>query len=178
MGDQHGRGVPRGEVVSIPISDALIGTVGWAAAAVGLMLAAAAIVIGPWDHDGGFYLLRGAAIAGGFRPYIDYHVIYPPLVDMLTALAVRMMTSRLFLAIAIPFGWIVATAIASGLLTWKITRSHAIATLIGALFPLYAIDNGGNHLTLEFGVAFFTLLALAAVADDTALTVRRLALCG
>lgn len=161
-----------------PISSALIETVGWAAGGIGLTLAAAAIVIGQWDHDGGYYLLRGAYISQGIRPYLDYHTIYPPLVDIITAFAVRTQASRLFLTIGIPFAWILAIAIASGVLTWKVTRSHAIATLIGALFPLYALDNGGNHLTLEYGVTFFSLLALAAIAGETPLTARRLALCG
>jgi len=161
-----------------PISPALIETVAWAAGAIGLTLAAAAILIGPWDHDGGYYLLHGSYIARGIQPYLDYRTMYPPLVDIITALAVRTQASRLFLAIGIPFGWILGTSIASGVLAWTITRSHAIATLIGALFPLFAIDNGGNHLTLEYGVTFFTLVALAAIAGETPLTARRLALCG
>ena len=160
-----------------PISSALIETVGWVTAAIGLTLAAAAIVLGPWDHDGGLFLLRGSYIAEGVKPYIDYHTMYPPLVEILTAFAVRTGASRLFLAIGVPFAWILANAIASGLLAWTVTRSHSVATLIGALFPLFAADNGGNHLTLELGVSFFTLLAIACVAGTPALTPRRLALC-
>ncbi|HEX7192456.1 MAG TPA: hypothetical protein VF381_12885 [Thermoanaerobaculia bacterium] len=156
----------------------MIETVGWAAGGIGLTLAAAAIVIGRWDHDSGYFLLRGAYISQGIRPYLDYHVIYPPLVDVITAFAVRTQASRLFLALGIPFAWILATSIASGVLTWTITRSHAIATLIAALFPLYALDNGGNHLTLEYGVTFFSLLALAVIAGEGTLTGRRLLMCG
>jgi uncharacterized membrane protein YkgB len=161
-----------------PISSALIETVAWAAGAIGLTLAAAAIVIGPWDHDSGDFLINGSYIAQGIRPYVDYHTMYPPLVDIITAFAVRTPASRLFLAIGIPFAWILATSIASGVLAWTITRSHAIATLISALFPLFAIDNGGNHLTLEYGVTFFTLLALAVIVGETRLTALRLACCG
>jgi hypothetical protein len=162
-----------------PISPALTETIGWVAGILGMTLAAAWIVVGPWDHDAGYFLQRGADIARGLRPYVDYNTIYPPLVDIITAFAVRTDASRLFLTIALPFAWILANTIASGFLAWTITRSRAAATLIGALFPLFTYENEGNHVTLEHGVALFTILALAAIASElTPLTPRRLALCG
>jgi hypothetical protein len=162
-----------------PISPALTETIGWAAGILGMTLAAAWIVVGPWDHDAGYFLQRGADIARGLRPYIDYRTIYPPLVDVITAFAVRTDASRLFLTIALPFAWILANTIVSGFLAWTVTRSRAVATLIAALFPLFTYENEGNHVTLEHGVALFTMLALAAVASETIpLTPRRLALCG
>ena len=86
----------------------------WILVAAALLVAVLAVVFGPWDHDGGAYLLRGAYVADGLRPYIDYPSIYPPLVDLLTAGAVRLPLDRLPIAVLLPIAWIVAVSVASG----------------------------------------------------------------
>jgi hypothetical protein len=118
------------------------------------------VFVGQWDHDGGFYLLHSAYVADGMRPYIDYTYIYPPLMDVLTAFALMLPLERFVLALAIPAWWILANTIATALLIWTCTRNRGYALVIAALFPLFSIQNGGNHLTLEHGVALFSMLAL------------------
>jgi 4-amino-4-deoxy-L-arabinose transferase-like glycosyltransferase len=118
---------------------------------------------GPWDHDGGFYLLRASYIARGMRPYIDYISIYPPLMEMLDALPMALGGDRLVLATALPATWILANALATALLAWLLTRSRSLTLAAIALFSLFCIENGGNHITLEHGVALFSTLAFVAL---------------
>lgn len=141
-------------------------------------LAAADVVIGPWDRDGGFYLLKSLYTAQGLRPYIDYKIIYPPLMTILNAPLVALPVGRLPLAIAIPIAWILANALATAWLFYVITKSRALSLAGAALFMVYSVENGGNHLTLEHGVVFFSCLTLALALDGQAFTPRRLALVG
>ncbi len=129
---------------------------------IAVFAAAADVIFGPWDHDGGAYLLRGAYVADGLRPYVDYPSIYPPLVDILTALAVRLPLGRLAIAVLLPVGWIVANCAATAGLAFLITREWTPSLILGGLLSFFAIANGGNHLTLEHAVAFFGLLAFAS----------------
>ncbi len=136
------------------------------------------IIAGPWDHDGGHFLLRSAYVAEGLKPYLDFKSIYPPLMEVLMAPIVSLPLHRIGFAILIPLGWILANTLATGLLARNVTGDRAMATLAAALFPLFAIENGGNHLTLELGVSFFACLAFAALTGPTPLTPSRLAAAG
>lgn len=141
-------------------------------------LAIADVVFGPWDRDSGFYLLQATYTVAGLKPYLDYHLIYPPLMNLLGAPLVALPVSRLFSAVAIPAIWIVANGAATALLAWSVTRNRVQATLMTGLFFAYCIENRGNHLTLEHGVMFFAMLALALVLDARPLSPGRLALVG
>ena len=131
---------------------------------IALLLAGWWVVYGPWDHDGGAYLLRGAYAADGLRPYLDYPSIYPPLVDGLTAVAVHLPLGRLAIAILLPIAWILANCIATAVLVHVITKDWIASLILGGVYALFAIANGGNHLTLEHAMAFFGLLAFASAS--------------
>ncbi|HEY6895276.1 MAG TPA: hypothetical protein VI258_13965 [Rhodanobacteraceae bacterium] len=133
---------------------------------IGLILAAGSVVLGPWDHDGGAYLLRGAYAAEGLRPYINYPSIYPPLVDALTAPAVWLPVSRLNIAVVLPILWLIALAAASFALGWAAQRDLTAGLTLAALSAIFTAANRGNHLTLEFGVALFGCVAFAAAIED------------
>lgn len=141
-------------------------------------LAIADVVFGPWDRDGGFYLLQATYTAAGVRPYLDYHLIYPPLMNLLDAPFVALPVSRLSLAIALPAIWIAANGAATAFLAWTVTRNRVQTTLMTGLFFAYCIENGGNHLTLEHGVMLFAMLALALVLDTRPFSPGRLAWAG
>lgn len=144
---------------------------------IGLLLAAGSVVFGPWDHDGGAYLLRGAYAAEGLRPYINYPSIYPPLVDLMTAAVVWLPASRLGLALLLPILWLIALAASSLTLGWIIQRDWSAALILAALSVVFAIANGGNHLTLELGVAAFGCFAFAAAVADKPVLAGVLAAC-
>lgn len=128
-------------------------------------LAIADILFGPWDRDGGFYLMQATYTVAGLRPYLDYHLIYPPLMNFLNAPLVALPLSRLAVAFVLPALWIVANGAASAYLTWKVTKDRTLSALMAALSFVYCIENGGNHLTLEHGVVLFGMLALALALD-------------
>lgn len=129
-------------------------------------LALVDIFRGHWDHDGGYYLLQSALIAQGLRPFLDYTTLYPPGFGLIHALPVLLGIDRWLLVWLVPLVWIVLT----GLLTrlyWARIRpdSHPlIGWTLGAAFALFCIDFGGNHVTLELGIAFFGVAALVAFA--------------
>jgi len=133
----------------------------WIFLAAALIVAVGGVVFGPWDHDGGAYLLRGAYVAEGLRPYINYPSIYLPLVDLLTA-AVAWLPFRLAIAILLPIAWIFAICAATVVLGHIITHDLESSLFLGGFYALFATANGGNHLTLEHGVALFGVLAFAA----------------
>jgi hypothetical protein len=147
--------------------------------AAGLLVVIALIDIlcGPWDHDGGFFLLRSSYVAAGLRPYLDYVSIYPPLMDLLDAIPMLLPIDRVALAVAIPLGWQLLNAAVTFLLGWRLTRDLPVALMLAVLFLIYSIDNGGNHLTLEHGVVLFSLLTLLC-ATGPRLTVAHAAAAG
>jgi hypothetical protein len=130
----------------------------------GMLLAAIDVQRGPWDHDGGFFLLHASYVARGFRPYLDYVSIYPPLMELINAAPVAIGLDRVILTEVIPFAWIVANSMATAVLVWSLTRSRHAALLGAALFPFFSVESEGNHVTLEQGVVFFSCLALAVAA--------------
>lgn len=144
---------------------------------IALSLAAGAVVFGPWDHDGGAYLLRGAYVAQGLRPYINYPSIYPPIVDATTAVAVLLPLSRLNIALALPILWVIAVAAASFIVVWLLRRDTTAALIVAAISAVFTAANGGNHLTLELGVALFGCLAFAAAIADRPLLAGALTAC-
>lgn len=160
------------------ITPSTVAVVAWTALSIGLSLAFIDVAVGPWDHDGGFFLLHSAYIADGLRPYIDYSSIYPPVVEILSAGVVALMRDRLIAALLIPSLWIAANTIATGVLVFKASGDRAVAALVAAIFPLYAIENGGNHLTLELGVSLFSLAAFAMLVSDAPMLKGRLVMAG
>ncbi|HJT17035.1 MAG TPA: hypothetical protein VJ853_06600 [Thermoanaerobaculia bacterium] len=144
---------------------------------IGLLLAGGSVVYGPWDHDGGAYLLRGAYAGEGLRPYINYPSIYPPLIDALTAPAVWLPVSRLTVAVGLPILWLLALAAASFALGWIVQRDATGALILAALSAVFTVANGGNHLTLELGVALFGGLAFASAIAELPLLAGLFAAC-
>jgi hypothetical protein len=144
----------------------------------GVVLSAAAVVLDPWDHDGGYFLLRAADAARGLRPYLDYQSVYTPLNEILMGPLIATGWSRIVLAIAIPMLWILANTILSFSLAARVSDSRVVGILIASLFPFFAIQNDGDHLTLEHGVAFFSMAALFCIARPVELSRRRMTLCG
>jgi hypothetical protein len=153
-----------------------VSTIALAVAALGLAILD--VHRGPWDHDGGFYLLRASFIARGMKPYLDYISIYPPLMEMLDAVPMALGGDRTLLATAIPTAWIAVNALATALLAWAVTRSRAFALVAAALFSLFCVENGGNHVTLEHGVALFSALAFLAILRHPVPPPRSLFLAG
>lgn len=156
----------------------LLLTVSFALFVAGVGLAAASVVLDPWSHDGGYFLQRSADVASGLRPSLDYRTTVPPVVDLLTAPLILSGAHRLFLAIAIPMCWIAVNALASWLLAWRVSGSRTDATLLASLYFLYAVHNGGDHLTLEHGVTFFAMLALTLLCGTAPMTRPRLVMAG
>ncbi len=117
---------------------------------------------GFWDHDGGFYLVQSLAIARGFRPFIDYPSLYPPLFNLLNAIPMYLGIDHAILLWALPLFWIGVIGLLTALCWKKYSPQSSVLTrwLIGGGFALFCIDFGGNHLTLELGVIFFALLSL------------------
>lgn len=163
------------DFLSLRVSPALVESVAWGATLVAILCAVADVVFGPWDHDGGFYLIRGAEVAAGLKPYLDVGSIYPPLMEVLTALMLKSGISRIALAVLIPIGWVLANMTVTAFLAYAATRDRGLSVLAGSLFVLFSVDNGGNHLTLEHGVAFFGCLAFVPLVREGALTPRRVA---
>lgn len=158
------------ESASPAISSSLIETVAWCAMLAALPFVAIDVVCGNWDHDGGFYLLRGWYISSGLRPYLDFGTIYPPLGDIITAAFLKAGFAHLVLAIALPILWVLATMMATALLVYRATRDRALAVLVAALVPAFSVNNGGNHLTLEHCVSVFSLLAFLPLVSESRLT--------
>ena len=161
----------RADFLALRISPGTIETIAWCLLVVAIPLVALNVVCGPWDHDGGFYLQRGYYIASGLKPYLDYGEIYPPLGDIITGTILRSGMSHIVAAIAIPIMWVIATMIATGVLVFSATRDRSMATLLAALAAIYSYENGGNHVTLEHGVAFFSCLAFVPIVSQSRLTV-------
>lgn len=152
------------------ISTRLIETVAWCALLAALPFVAIDVVCGNWDHDSGFYLLRGWYISTGLRPYLDFGTIYPPLGDIITAAFLKAGFAHIVLAIALPMLWVFATMMATALLVYRATRDRGLAVLIAALVPAFSAHNGGNHLTLEHCVSVFSLLAFLPLIGESRLT--------
>lgn len=136
------------------------------------------VIRGPWDHDGGYYLTRAAIVAAGYQPYLDYASIYPPLMELLHAIPVALGIDRYALAIALPLLWIVASSVMSAVLARRLGcgPNGSFAAAIG--FLIMSIENGGNHVTLEHGVVFFSLLAMSILARPGAIGRAALFSCG
>jgi len=117
------------------------------------------VLHGFWDHDSGFYLLHALFIAKGFRPYLDYVTIYPPLFGILNAGPVLLGIDRWALTVGLPILWAASISLLS-LAWWRRSAPGTGEWVVAAMFPLFCIEFGGNHLTLELGVIFFGLLAL------------------
>lgn len=148
----------------MPVSKRIIEVIAWLALIANVALAIADLFGGRWDHDSGMFFLHAAYIADGLRPYLDYSSIYPPLMELLTAMPVAIFSDRLTLVFAVSAFWIVANAIASALLAFVLSGDRATAALLGATFPLFAMMSWVKLLTLEYGVVLFATLALAAAA--------------
>jgi hypothetical protein len=128
----------------------------------GFVLSIIDVVRGHWDHDAGFYFLHSWFVSLGYRPYVDYVSIYPPMMEIMTAVPMWMGISHTVLAVAVPIAWILANSLAIGWLAYSVSGVRSAGFFAAALFPFFSIDNGGNHLTLEHGVIFFTALAIIA----------------
>ena len=146
--------------------------IAWVVALVAVLATIADVVFGVWDHDHGYYLLRAVEVASGLKPYIDGGTIYPPLMEVLMAPLINTGIARIVLAVLIPVGWILANALVTGLLTYAASRDRGLSVLVGSFYPLFSLENGGNHLTLEHGVAFFGSLAFLCLVRPGALTPR------
>jgi len=160
------------------VSLRLVEAFAWPLLILSILLTVADVLMGPWDHDGGYYLLRAAYAADGLRPYIDFGTIYPPMMDLLHAPLVALNFDRIILAIFIPIGWILVNAFVTGILVYTTTRERAYGVIAAALFPLFSMENGGNHLTLEHGIAFFIMLCMIPLVSESRLTPARMAFVG
>ena len=117
---------------------------------------------GFWDHDEGFFLVQSLAMTKGYKPLFDYPCLYPPLFIMLNAIPIFLGIDHWLLTWGLPVFWIVLNGGLTAL-CWKKyapNGSDFTAWLVAGLFPLFCIDFGGTHLTLEHGITFFALLAL------------------
>lgn len=116
------------------------------------------MIYGVWDHDGGYYLLRSKLMSQGYFPFADFQFVYFPLFIFLNSFFFKLPISELKLAFLIPFIWTLMNAF----MTYKIailkTKSVVFGVLISTLFFIFSIENGNNHLTLEQGIVFFTLM--------------------
>lgn len=123
---------------------------------------------GFWDHDSGFYFMQSSMMASGLKPYIDFSTIYPPIYNAINAIPIYLGIDRWLLIWLIPFLWVTAS---SGLsyLYWKKCfpkQASHWPWLVAALFPLFCIDFGGNHNTLELGVVCFGVGALVVSQEN------------
>jgi hypothetical protein len=132
-----------------------------------LLLLGCDILLGVWDHDSGYYFLESMFIARGFRPFIDYRTIYPPLFNLLNAIPVSAGLDRFFLSWFMPLFWSAAIGLLSMIYWMRSLPNLARGTvwLIAAAFPLFCMDFSGNHNTLELGIVLFGILALIAFSD-------------
>jgi hypothetical protein len=120
------------------------------------------VLYGPWNGNGGFFLVQSSLLADGLRPYLDFQPFYPPLIAALHAPLVGLGLDRWMLAIGIPLLWVVGI----GVLTLAALRQDvprlsgwALGLTLGA-YALFSLDNVGNHMTLEHGVVASGLLAV------------------
>ena len=121
------------------------------------------ILNGPWDHDGGYYLALSFYIKKGLLPYIDFPANYPPLMPFLNAVPLLFSMEHLIALVLIPFTWVAANAFVTFFLVLNFGGTVVSALLWTALFSVFSIENGGNHVTLEHGIVFFSSLSLLAV---------------
>lgn len=116
------------------------------------------MVYGVWDHDGGYYLLKSKLISQGYFPFADFQFVYFPLFIFISSLFFKLPVSDLVLVFLIPFTWTISNAA----LTYKIailkTESVSFGLVSTIIFFVFCIENGNNHLTLEQGIVFFTLI--------------------
>ena len=118
------------------------------------------VLRGSWDHDSGLFLLLSSYVSSGLVPYIDFRTMYTPLMIVIDSVPFVIGIPPWIIAITLPLAWISANVVVTYLLTWKYTGDSRAALVIAGLYPLFCIENGGNHVTLEHGVVFFTSLAL------------------
>ncbi len=160
------------------VRNAVALTASWLALVATATLTLFEIVNGPWNLDGGWYLFRSSLIAEGARPYLDYATIYPPLIDLIHAIPIALELDRYFIVIAVPYIWNIANAAASAALARCLGWSKAASLAAGTGFLVLSIENEGNHVTLEHGVVFFSLVALIALMKRETLSPGRLFVCG
>jgi hypothetical protein len=121
------------------------------------------VVRGIWDHDAGFFLQQAALVAAGHRPYLDFAPFYPPLMAVVNAVPIWLGLDRYALVVGLPVAWTAAV----GLVTVACARRLApgapplLAWLLGAGYALFAVEFGGNHVTLEHAVVLWGLVAVA-----------------
>lgn len=118
------------------------------------------IIYGPWAHDSGYFLNISAWIATGLKPYLDFKLYYLPAMLTINALLISTGLDRVLLTILIPLLWIIAIAVATEAMIFRWTCDRALSIAIGALYFVFCIENGGNHVTLEHGTVLFSCLAL------------------
>jgi hypothetical protein len=121
------------------------------------------VVRGIWDHDAGFFLQQAALVAAGHRPYLDFAPFYPPLMAVLNAVPVWLGLDRYALVVGIPVAWTAAVGLATVACARRLAPGvpPLLAWLLGAGYALFAVEFGGNHVTLEHAVVLWGLVAVA-----------------
>jgi hypothetical protein len=139
-------------------------------------MASVDVLCGFWDHDGGALLLQSAYIAEGLRPYIDFATHHPPLTQIIGSVGVLLGIDRLVLTIVLPMLWMIATSAATIALARAAGGDPVMSILAGAIYPLFSVQNGGNHVANELPVAFFSCLAFIPIVKRGTITPGRLAI--
>lgn len=127
------------------------------------------ILYGYWDHDAGYFLAATTWIAQGYVPYVDYVWGYTPLMPILHVPLILVGIPRTAILVGSPLVWSLSIVAASFLLALSLSKDRIFALLIAALYFFFQLGNQGNHVTLEYGVIFFVLLALWLANEATSL---------
>lgn len=125
-----------------------------------LLVSYVGVVLGEWQHDGGFYLLTSSFISKGFKPYVDFSLMYPPLVLIINSLPISLGFDRLAVALAIPMFWNTLNTLLTLFLTRFLTGRWIPALLLAGFFPIISLESEGNGIFLEHAVVSFSLLGL------------------
>ncbi len=132
----------------------------------GIILFVFDMIWGFWDHDSGFFLLQSFMVSKGLRPYVDYQALYPPFMFIIQAIPIWVGMTREAITLLSPVFWVGGIALLTVLyIQNESERETAIKSInyswfFGAFYFLFCIEFGGNHLTLEHGVVFCSLMAL------------------
>lgn len=124
------------------------------------------ILTGPWDHDGSYFLMLSWLISEGFKLYSDLPTKYPPFMFWVDSFYFSAGLPNTWSPAILALAWNAAVGGITFVYCLRRTRSRTFSYFITALWFVFSVDNGGNHVTLELAVVFFTLCSLVFLSSQ------------
>jgi len=129
-------------------------------------------LLGPWNHDSGYFLRRMFLISQGYKLYQDVVCIYAGLLLHIGAWFYKLGLSTYALIFLIPLMFKVINLFITGILIWRSTRNWAWVLLVSSFYLIFNIENQGTFFTLEHGVVTFSLIAFFLYQEQVGISWR------